>query len=142
MCIRDSDHSRPLGEQLAELEIPHIDYAAALTRTDLHFEPVVELLRPGGRIGVIDDPGPIDVTPMKWKSLSFHWEFMFTRPMFETPDIEAQRNLLDEVSTMLDGGQLRCTARRHFGEIDAVNLERALQFQAGGEAVGKSTLGG
>lgn len=35
---------------------------------------------------------------LKRKSLSLHWEFMYTRSMFETPDMIEQHNLLNRVA--------------------------------------------
>lgn len=133
-------HRENLVEQIKALGVEHIDYAAGLTRTDLHFGAMIELLKPGGKIGIIDDPGPLDVSLMKPKSISFHWEFMFTRAMFETDDMIEQANLLDAVSNMLDDGVLQSTMTKDFGEMNVENLNRALVYQASGAAIGKSVL--
>ena len=39
--------------------------------------------------------------PLKQKAVSTHWEFMFARPIFETPDVadRAARMLLAELAT-------------------------------------------
>lgn len=133
-------HRENLVDQIKALGIDHIDYAAGLTRTDLHFAAMIDLLKPGGKIGVIDDPGPLDVSLMKPKSISFHWEFMFTRAMFETDDMVEQANLLDAVSKMLDDGILQSTMTKDFGDMNVENLNKALIYQASGTAIGKSVL--
>ena len=133
-------HRDNLVDQIRALGIEHIDYAAGLTRTDLHFGAMIDLLKPGGKIGIIDDPGPLDVSLMKPKSISFHWEFMFTRAMFETDDMIEQANLLDAVSKMLDDGVLLSTMTKDFGEMNVENLNKALVYQASGTAIGKSVL--
>lgn len=133
-------HRENLVDQIKALGLEHIDYAAGLTRTDLHFGAMIDLLKPGGKIGIIDDPGPLDVSLMKPKSISFHWEFMFTRAMFETDDMIEQANLLDAVSKMLDEGILQSTMAKDFGEMNAENLNKALVYQASGTAIGKSVL--
>lgn len=133
-------HRESLMDQIKALGIEHIDYAAGLTRTDLHFGAMIDLLKPGGKIGIIDDPGSLDVSLMKPKSISFHWEFMFTRAMFETDDMIEQANLLDAVSKMLDGGVLQSTMTKDFGEMNVENLNKALVYQASGTAIGKSVL--
>ena len=133
-------HRENLVDQIKALGIEHIDYAAGLTRTDLHFGAMIDLLKPGGKIGIIDDPGPLDVSLMKPKSISFHWEFMFTRAMFETDDMIEQANLLDAVSNMLDEGVLQSTMTKDFGEMNVENLNKALVYQASGTAIGKSVL--
>ncbi|MFX8274281.1 zinc-binding alcohol dehydrogenase family protein, partial [Acinetobacter baumannii] len=75
--------------------IAEADYIASLTHSDQHWAQLVELATPQGRIGIIDDPAtPLDLMALKRKALSLHWEMMFTRPMFGTPDIAEQGRLL------------------------------------------------
>jgi NADPH:quinone reductase-like Zn-dependent oxidoreductase len=103
---------------------------------------VAELIAPQGRWALIDDPGVVDIAPFKRKSVSTHWEFMFTRPVFETPDVDVQGALLDEVSRLVDGGVLRTTLGEHFGTINAANLRRAHELIERGAARGKIVLEG
>lgn len=133
-------HRENLADQIKALGINGIDYAAGLTRTDLHFNAMIDSLKPGGKIGVIDDPGTLDVSLMKPKSISFHWEFMFSKAMFETEDMIEQANLLDAVGKMLDSGALQSTMTKDFGVMNAENLNEALSYQASGTAIGKSVL--
>ncbi|MDZ4365548.1 MAG: zinc-binding dehydrogenase, partial [Afipia sp.] len=103
---------------------------------------IVELIAPQGRFGLIDDPEPIDVMKLKRKSVSLHWELMFTRSLFGTADMIAQHELLNEVSAMVDAGKLRTTLGEHFGRIDAANLKRAHALLESGRARGKIVLEG
>lgn len=80
--------------------------------------------------------------PLKLKSISLHWEFMFTRSMFETRDISAQHRLLSEVATLIDNQTLETTLGQHYGVINAVNLQRAHAQLETGRAVGKIVLEG
>ena len=136
------DHSRPLAPQLAEAGIPNVKYAVGLTQTHQHFASIVECLSPQGKFGLIDDPEAIDVRLLKRKSLSLHWELMFTRALFRTPDMIEQHKLLDEVSQLVDTGTLRTTFGEHFGIINAVNLRRAHAVLESGKAKGKIVLEG
>lgn len=79
---------------------------------------------------------------MKRKSLSLHWELMFTRPMFETPDMIRQHELLNRVAELIDQGVLRSTLGEHFGRINAHNLRRAHALIDSGKAKGKLVLEG
>jgi len=135
------NHHQPLAPQLEAAGVTQLDLAASLTKTDLHFAATVDMMRPGGKIGAIDDPGVLDVSPMKTKALSFHWEFMFARPMFETDDMDEQGRLLNEVSELVDQGALQNTATKSFDEIAADSLNEALTHQASGAAIGKTVLG-
>ena len=113
-----------------------------LTQTHQHFASIVECLSPQGKFGLIDDPEAIDVRLLKRKSLSLHWELMFTRALFRTPDMIEQHKLLDEVSQLVDTGTLRTTFGEHFGIINAVNLRRAHAVLESGKAKGKIVLEG
>lgn len=133
-------HREDMLEQIKALGFEHIDYAAGLTRNDLHYATMIDMLKPGGKIGIIDDPGPIDVSLMKLKSISLHWEFMFTRAMYETDDMIEQANLLDHVAKLVDEGALQTTMSKDFGVMNTDNLNKALIYQQSGTAIGKSVF--
>ena len=136
------DHSQPLKPQLEALGIPAVELIASLTATDQHYPGIVELLAPQGKIGVIDDPKVLDAKPLKRKAASLHWEFMFARPVFQTPDMIAQHQLLTEVAALIDSGTLRTTLSSSLGTICAENLKRAHALIETGRAHGKIVLEG
>lgn len=138
------DHSQPLAEELRRANLPAPHYVVSLTQTGKHFAQIAELIAPQGKFGLIDDPvaGSIDVGQLKRKSVSLHWELMFTRSLFETPDMIEQHQLLSEVASLVDAGRLRSTKGEHFGAINAANLRRAHALLESGRAKGKIVLEG
>ena len=136
------DLSQPLVEQLQQIGVGQVSHVASLTHTDSYYPQLIEALRPQGKLALIDDPQSLDVKPMKRKSLSLHWEFMFARSMFETPDMLAQHELLNRVSALIDQGVLKTTLGEHFGRINAQNLRRAHAVVESGKARGKLVLEG
>ena len=136
------DHGKPLSEELKRIGIPQVRYVVSLTQTDAHFEQIVECLLPQGRFGLIDDPKALDVTALKRKSISLHWELMFTRAIFETPDMTAQHRILNELAALVYTGLIRTTLGEHFGVINAANLQRAHALLESGKARGKIVLEG
>lgn len=136
------DHSQPLLAQLQAIGIAEVDYVASLTHTEQHFLQLIEVLKPQGRLGVIDDPDSLDVMPLKRKSLSLHWELMFTRSLYETADMIEQHHLLNRVSDLIDLGVLQTTVGEHFGAINAANMRRAHALVESGKARGKIVLEG
>jgi zinc-binding alcohol dehydrogenase family protein len=136
------DHAKPLSEEIARLGLPPVDYVASLTHTDAHFAQIVELIAPQGRLGLIDDPAELDVNLLKRKSISLHWELMFTRSLFQTADMHKQHELLDEVARLVDAGVLKSTLAERFGKIDAANLKRAHALIESNKARGKIVLEG
>ncbi|QFU17995.1 zinc-binding alcohol dehydrogenase family protein [Microvirga thermotolerans] len=136
------DHRRPLGEQMQALGLGAPSFVFSITHTDAHFPAVAELIAPQGRLGVIDDPAGIDVTLLKRKSVSLHWESMFTRSTFQTADMERQHEILNEVARLVDAGTIRTTLAEVAGPIDAATLRRAHAFIESGRARGKIVLEG
>lgn len=136
------DHRRPLLDELKRVGVGEVSHLVSLTHTDQHFDAIVEAIAPQGRFGLIDDPEPIDVRLLKRKSVSLHWELMFTRSLFGTADMGAQHRLLGEVAQMVDEGLLRSTLGEHFGQINASNLKRAHALIETGKARGKIVLEG
>jgi zinc-binding alcohol dehydrogenase family protein len=137
------DHSLPLSQELRRIGIPAVTHVASLTQTEAHYEQLIAALAPQGKLGLIDDPtGPLDMRPLKLKSLSLHWELMFTRSMFQTPDMAQQGVLLNRIAALIDAGQLRSTLSENFGAINATNLKRAHALIETGKAQGKLVLEG
>ncbi len=141
------DHGKPLTAELRAAGLGPVPYVLSLTNTDDHYPEIVELIAPQGRFCLIDDPKPFDPTLLKRKSVSLHWELMFTRSLYATPDMEAQHRLLDEVAGLVDAGLVdaglvRTTLAETFGTIDAANLRRAHALLESGRARGKVVLEG
>ncbi|MNM89198.1 Zinc-type alcohol dehydrogenase-like protein [compost metagenome] len=136
------DHSKPITEELKRIGVPQVEYIASLTHTDTHYAQLVEAIAPQGKLALIDDPATLDANPLKRKAASLHWEFMFTRSLFETPDMIEQHKLLEEVARLVDIGTLRTTLGEHYGSINAANLKRAHAQIESGRAKGKVVLEG
>ena len=136
------DHSQPLSAELKRQGIDAVTHVASLTQTDQHLDQLVEALAPQGKLALIDDPKALDITKLKRKSLSLHWEFMYTRSLFQTQDMIEQHHLLNRVAELIDAGTLRTTVGEHFGAINASNLRRAHALLESGKAKGKIVLEG
>lgn len=136
------DHNQPLSEELARIGIKEVTHVAGLNNTEGHYSQLIAALAPQGKLALIDDPQSLDVVPLKLKSISLHWEFMFTRSMFETRDIAAQHQLLTEVATLIDDQTIKTTLGEHYGTINAENLQKAHAQLETGRAVGKIVLEG
>lgn len=136
------NHSRPLAEEVAALGIGSPAFVFSTTQTHQHLGEVAKLIAPQGRFGLIDDPEILDISGFKRKAVSVHWELMFTRSLFETPDMGEQGKLLDEVARLIDAGKLRTTVTEVLRPINADNLRRAHAIIESGKARGKIVLEG
>ena len=136
------DHGQPLAAQVEALGIGQPAFVFSTTNTDSHFGEIIDLIAPQGRFGLIDDPKELSALPLKRKSLSLHWELMFTRSLFATADMEKQHDLLNQISTLVDTGRITSTLNENFGAINAENLKRAHALIESGKAKGKIVLAG
>jgi NADPH:quinone reductase len=135
------NHRESLLDQIKALGLES-HYVASLTGTDQHFPAIIELIKPRGYIAVIDDPETLDIKSGKFKALTFSWEFMFTRSMFQMDDIEKQQELLNRVSALIDEGTLISTVTNNLGIISAETLREAHSQQESGRVIGKNVLDG
>ena len=136
------DHRKPLAAQVEALGLGAPGFVFSTTHTDEHIAEIGELLAPQGRLALIDDPTTLDIMPLKQKSISVHWELMYTRSLFQTPDMGEQGRLLDEVAALVDAGTIRTTLAENFGRIDAANLRKAHERIESHTAKGKIVLEG
>ena len=136
------DHSRSLQGQLETLGFPFVDIALSLTASDRHLPEIARILSALGHVGVIDDTKGFDFAAFRGKTASIHFEFMFARPAFATPDMVRQHEILDEISDLVDAGTLRTTLTEVVGPIDAAHLRRAHAMIESGRTRGKLALQG
>lgn len=131
------NHREPMVEQVRALGFQHVDHIAIFNDMR-HWETAVELIRPQGGIVTIDDTDlPMPMGGMKMKAASLHWEFMFARAMFQTPDMVEQHKLLNYVANEIDAGRIRTTLSEVLTPINAENLRAAHALVETGRAKGK-----
>ncbi|MFV1466470.1 zinc-binding alcohol dehydrogenase family protein [Idiomarina sp. HB] len=135
------NHYDDLAEQIESTGSAPVTDVACLTHSEQYFTQCMKFMAPQGRFCLIDDPAEnIDITLMKQKSISLHWEFMFTRSMFNTDDMIKQQELLNHISEMVEKGQIRSTLGKTFGEMNAENLRKAHEAIESQKTIGKIAL--
>ncbi|MCK0143619.1 zinc-binding alcohol dehydrogenase family protein [Aliiroseovarius sp. F20344] len=136
------DHSKPLAPQIEALGLGQPGWVFSTTHTHQYIDQIAELIAPQGHFGLIDDPETLNIMPFKTKAVSSHWELMFTRSLFGTPDIQRQHDILNEVAELLDEGKIKSTATETIGKINAATLKRAHEIIETNKAKGKLVLEG
>lgn len=136
------DHTKDMKSQLENLHYSEVDYVISLTHSDQHAKSLVEILKPQSKFALIDDPQDLDIKLFKLKSISIHWEMMYTRSMFKTPDMIKQHDILTEVAGLVDSGKIKTTIAECLGVINAANLRRAHALLESGSSRGKIVLNG
>lgn len=136
------DHTKSFSEQLKAIGHSQVPLIAGLTGTGSHFPQIAEIIAPQGKFSLIDDPQTMDVMLLRRKSVSLHWESMFTRSIFQTPDMIEQHRLLNEIAAMVDAGRIVSTATQELTPITAANLRTAHAQVESGTSIGKVVLAG
>jgi len=132
------NHQLPLADELNRIGVAQVTHVVSLVDTAAYYEQFIAALAPQGKLALIDDPQvPLDLRPLKLTSLSLHWELMFTRSMFQTPDIRDQQLLLNEVAELIDQGKLKSTVAQVLSPMSAATLTKAHQFLEQGKTIGK-----
>ncbi len=136
------DHRQALAPQIAALGLGAPAFVFSTTHTDHYLADITDFIAAQGRIALIDDPQTLDIVPLKRKSLSVHWEFMFTRPLLQTADMARQQDILRQVAHLAEQGKIISTRTRSLGTINAANLRQAHALLESGQTIGKITLSG
>jgi zinc-binding alcohol dehydrogenase family protein len=136
------DHHQPLDRELERIGLPMVDYVASLTATDRYLPLFPVIVAPQGHVAVIDDPDALDIVGLKRKAITVSWEFMFTRSMFQTADMDEQHHMLNEVARLVDEGAIVSTLTGRLSPINAPVLSRAHALIESGTAIGKTAIEG
>jgi zinc-binding alcohol dehydrogenase family protein len=137
------NHGKPLCPQVKAIVHGGVKYVLGLTRTEDHFDELVEAMAPQSAMALIENPArPLDITKLKPKSISLHWEFMFTRSRYQTPDMGEQGRLLNEVTDLVEAGRVQSTLQMNVGPINAANMKQAHALVESGRTIGKIVLAG
>ncbi|WP_032403208.1 zinc-binding alcohol dehydrogenase family protein [Rhodococcoides fascians] len=130
------NHRRDLRGDVRRVAPDGIDYVFT-AHSSGQVEIYADLLTPFGQIVAIDDPETLDVLPLKTKAISWHWEFMFARPMHDASDLVRQHELLTRVAELVDAGVVRTTVTTVLSPIDAEQLREAHRLVETGHVRGK-----
>jgi len=136
------NHRNPVDDELQAAGIASVDYILCLNSTAAHWAAMANTIAPQGSICSIVGTEPVDLDLLKSKSVSFSWEFMFTRSMYHTADMIEQQRLLNELAVLIDAGKLVTTVNEIIRPINAANLRKAHQLIERGNAIGKIVLTG
>jgi zinc-binding alcohol dehydrogenase family protein len=137
------DHTGDLAEQMKAQGVAEADYVFCLTDATPYFPRFAPIIRAQGKLClIVSHSAPVELTALMQKSISVHWEYMFTRSLFATADMQRQHEILQETAALIDRGALRTTLGENLGAINAMNLRRAHQLLERGHTVGKLVLEG
>lgn len=137
------NHHDEFVPQLQKIGISDVNYILCLNHTDQHWQHMADAIAPQGKIcSIVETEQPIDLEALKNKSATFVWEFMFTRSMYETDDMNEQGMILNRIATQIDEGKLRTIETKRLRPINAAQLQEAHRLLEAGDMIGKLVLEG
>ncbi|MCE4049597.1 zinc-binding alcohol dehydrogenase family protein [Bacillus sp. Au-Bac7] len=135
------NHHHSFQEQLKQHGMENVDFILCLNNTDQHWLAMADAIKPQGMIcSIVENAQPLDLNVLKNKSATFVWEFMFTRTMYETEDMEKQQQLLNQLSELIDIGVIKTTLKKTLSPIHAENIRKAHALVESGKTIGKIVL--
>ena len=136
------DHHQDLEKQVSMLNIGQPNYVFSINGTGQYTQSIANLIAPQGHFGLIDDPENFVINPFKIKSISIHWESMFTRSTFQTRDISRQGDILNKISKLANDQRIKTTLGQNLGKINVENIVEAHRLIESGKSIGKIVLEG
>lgn len=134
------DHKN-LISSVREAGFEHVDFILDFVDTNAYWDTMVELIKPQGHIASITGSAePVVLNKLKSKSVSFSWELMYTRSMYQTEDMIEQHNILNIVADLLDDGILKTTLNTTLNGLTAENLKKAHELLESGKTIGKIAI--
>ncbi|EQB4043274.1 zinc-binding alcohol dehydrogenase family protein [Cronobacter sakazakii] len=127
-----------LPGELAKHGIKFVDYIFILNDTDGHWAAVSQLIAPQGHIcSIVENEHPLDQDALKSKSAALHWEFMYTRSMYQTADMARQGEILNEVAKLVDAGEVESALSETFHGLSVESISKAHEKVLEGHMRGK-----
>jgi len=137
------NHHQPLKGELQRIGAAEVDYVLCAAGTEAYFPRLPDVLAPQGKVCfIVGTKGPVNISAFQGKSAAICWELMFTRSTYQTPDMQAQHDILEEAARLLEDGSLRHTMKEHYGALNAESLRRAHATIETGRMIGKLVLSG
>ncbi|EOC0209366.1 zinc-binding alcohol dehydrogenase family protein [Cronobacter dublinensis] len=129
---------RDLPGELAQHDIKFVDYIFILNDTDGHWAAVSQLIAPQGHIcSIVENAHPLDQDALKSKSAALHWEFMYTRSMYQTADMARQGEILNEVAKLVEAGEVESALSETFHGLSVESITNAHRKVLEGHMRGK-----
>lgn len=135
-----ADH-KDLINSVKQLDFETVDYIFNTADTIGHWDAMAELIAPQGMIcSIVEFEGSVDLNMLQGKSVGFVWELMFTKPMHNTSDVASQGEILKEIASLMDSGELKTTVTETLNGFTAETLKSAHQKIESGATVGKIAI--
>ncbi|WBX70026.1 zinc-binding alcohol dehydrogenase family protein [Tenacibaculum retecalamus] len=130
-----------LKEELEKIGHSQVNYILDFVDLEGYWETAAEIIKPQGHIvSITESSKPLNLNIMKSKSVTFSWELMYTRSMFNTEDMDRQHEILNHVADLLGNGTLKSTLTTTLEGFTVANLKKAHEVQESSKSIGKTVI--
>lgn len=130
-----------LKKEMKQIGYPEVDFILDFVDLNSYWKTMTEIIKPQGHIvSITGSSEPLNLYLLKTKSVSFSWELMYTRSMYNTSDIDKQHEILNEIAKLLESGMVKNTMTTTLKGFSVKNLKKAHQMQESGKAIGKTVI--
>ncbi len=134
------DHKN-LVEEVHAAGLKEVDFILDLVDLNNYWDALVELIKPQGHIvSITGSATPVALNKLKNKSVTFSWELMYTRSMYQTDDMEQQHHILNALTKLLDDGTLKTTLNQTLKGFSVENIKEAHRLLESGKTIGKVVI--
>ncbi|WP_434036071.1 zinc-binding alcohol dehydrogenase family protein [Formosa sp. 4Alg 33] len=130
-----------LKTELEKIGHPEVHYILDFVDLEGYWELATDIVKPQGHIvSITGSSKPLDLNLLKNKSVSFSYEYMYTRSLYTTEDMERQHDILNKIAELLDTGTLKSTLTTTLKGFTVANLKEAHRLQESGKSIGKTVI--
>lgn len=130
-----------LQEELEKIGHQEVNYILDFVDLGGYWDTLMEIIKPQGHIvSITGSSTPLPLNGLKNKSVTFSWEFMYTRSMYHTDDLARQHDILNHLAELLDAGILQTTLTTTLEGFTVANLQAAHRMQESGKTIGKTVI--
>ncbi|MDQ0966168.1 NADPH2:quinone reductase [Flavobacterium sp. W4I14] len=134
------DHKN-LVEEIRAAGYEEVDFILDFVDLNAYWDAIVELIKPQGHIvSITGSATPIALNKLKNKSVTFSWELMYTRSMYQANDMEEQHHILNKLAELFDNGILKTTLNTTLKGFTVENLKEAHRLLESGKTIGKVVI--
>ena len=133
-------HAVSQHQTLAQIPDIHFDAIAVLYDITSYLPELSRLIKPLGQIGaIVGVDHPLDLAALKAKSVSFAWEYMFTKTDFKVNQA-SQGAILHQIAHLMTQQSLQPITTQTFNGLTAHTFTAASEALTSGHATGKNVI--
>lgn len=120
------NHHQDIKRQLQSFSVEKVDHIICLHNPDKYLQELSDFIRPYGSFStIVPFVEKVDLNILMRRSISMHWEYMFTKAAEGTWSLPHQGNILNQISQYIESGRIRSPVTEILEGLNVLNIEKA-----------------